>query len=60
MYTLQSMSNGRYISSLYSRQHAKVFQGRSRMECYTWPSLEAVEVEKRRHERCLIVKIEDK
>ena len=56
-YTLKSMKTGKYINNLFAHGHNAVFRGSNTNECYTWYSLEAVTLEKMRHDKCLIVKL---
>lgn len=58
MYTLISMKTGKYIGSLFSDRHNDTFNTRFISEAYTWNSLESVTLEQRRHDNCLIHKVE--
>lgn len=57
MYTLQSIKNGKFLSSLFSDTHDKTFDSRSLDDCYTWNSLEKITQLRDELGFCMIVKI---
>ena len=57
MYTLKSMSNGKYISFLSGRTHEDVFSSFDLDDAYIWNTLEMVEKEREFYKQCLIIKL---
>lgn len=57
MYTLKSIKNGKFLSSLFSDKHNETFNSRSLDDCYTWNSLEKITQLRDELGFCMIVKI---